>query len=92
MRADTTLVFDEPLSQDASGVLYLGEQENQGIQVEVVVSFDGESPRRLRKLIEGDLKRNTIYTVTIRKDDIDIVIRPVLDEWEQGSDTELVPL
>ncbi|HJE47119.1 hypothetical protein [Phocaeicola coprophilus] len=92
LRADTTLVFDEPLSQDASGVLYLGEQENQGIQVEVVVSFDGESPRRLRKSIEGDLKRNTIYTVTIRKDDIDIVTRPVLDEWEQGYDTELVPL
>lgn len=58
----------------------------------IVVSFDGESPRRLRKSIEGDLKRNTIYTVTIRKDDIDIVTRPVLDEWEQGYDTELVPL
>lgn len=92
LRADTTLVFGEPLTQDTAGILYWGEQENQGIQVEAVVSFDGDSPRRLRKSIEGDLKRNTIYTITIRKDDIDIVTRPVLDEWEQGYDTELVPL
>lgn len=92
LRADTTLVFDQPLTQDAAGILYLGEQENQGMRIEAVVSFDGAAPRRLSKTLEGDLKRNTVYTVTIRKDDIDVVVRPSFEDWEQGYDTELSPL
>lgn len=35
--------------------------------------------------------RNTIYTITVRQDVIDVTVEVSFDEWEEGPDTELVP-
>ncbi len=82
--------FREPLTSDTKAVLYVYEQANDGIEIEVEATVDGK-PVVLTRPLSGDLKRNTIYTVTVRKDTIDISIEVSFEDWEEGTDTELVP-
>lgn len=89
-RKDVTLDFDTPLQNDKAGLLYLGEQQNVDLVIRIEAVIDGQL-KVLTQPFEGDIKRNTIYTVTIRKDVIDIRLEVALDEWEQGGDTELTP-
>ena len=89
-RKDVTLDFDTPLQSDKAGILYLGEQQNVDLAVRIEAVIDGRR-KVLTQPFEGDIKRNTIYTVTIRKDVIDIRLDVAFDEWEQGGDTELSP-
>ena len=89
-RKDVTLDFDTPLQSDKAGILYLGEQQNVDLAVRIEAVIDGRR-KVLTQPFEGDIKRNTIYTVTIRKDVIEIRLDVAFDEWEQGGDTELSP-
>ena len=66
------------------------EQENAGIEVSIEAVIDGQH-KVLTKTLEGNLKRNTIYTVTVRKNDINIVVKVGIDDWEPGEDTEIIP-
>lgn len=83
-------VFEEPLVADTPAVMYVYEQAGDGIEVEVDAVIDGK-PVTLSKTISGDLVRNTVYTLTVRKDDIDVVLDITFEDWVQGGDTELVP-
>ena len=47
--------------------------------------------RRLNWGLTFDEKWNKIYTVTVRKDKIDVSLEVSFEDWEEGSDTELVP-
>ena len=85
-----TVSFDSPLTTDTSAVLYAYEQAKGNLEISVEAVIDGK-PLTLTKALDGDIKRNTIYTVTIRKDVIDVTIEVSFDEWEEGGDTELVP-
>lgn len=87
---DMTVSFDSPLTTDTSAVLYAYEQAKGNLEISVEAVIDGK-PLTLTKALDGDIKRNTIYTVTIRKDVIDVTIEVSFDEWEEGGDTELVP-
>lgn len=87
---DTVVTFPTPLTTSTAGVLYVYEQENKGLEVCVQAVIDGQN-KVMTKTLEGALKRNSIYTVTVRKDDIDIAVKVGFEDWEQGSDTELVP-
>lgn len=89
-RNDVTTHFDTALSASTPGVLYVYEQENAGIEVSIEAVIDGQH-KVLTKTLEGNLKRNTIYTVTVRKNDIDIVVKVGIDDWEPGEDTEIIP-
>lgn len=89
-RKDVTLDFDTPLQSDKAGILYFGEQQNVDLVVRIEAVIDGQL-KVLTQPFEGDIKRNTIYTVTIRKDVIDIRLDVAFDDWEQGGDTELSP-
>ena len=89
-RNDVTAHFDTALSASTPGVLYVYEQENAGIEVSIEAVIDGQH-KVLTKTLEGNLKRNTIYTVTVRKNDIDIVVKVGIDDWEPGEDTEIIP-
>lgn len=90
VRRDTVVTFPTPLTTNTAGVLYVYEQENKGLEVCVQAVIDGQA-KVMTKTLEGALKRNSIYTVTVRKDDIDIAVKVGFEDWEQGSDTELVP-
>lgn len=89
-RNDVAAHFDTALSASTPGVLYVYEQENAGIEVSIEAVIDGQH-KVLTKTLEGNLKRNTIYTVTVRKNDIDIVVKVGIDDWEPGEDTEIIP-
>ena len=91
IRKDTVCAFNEPLAQSTPVVLYVYEQDNAEMEISAEISFDGGASKILTKPLEGALKRNTIYTITIRKDDIDVTLQPNLEDWEQGGDTELAP-
>lgn len=87
-RRDTTVAFPQPLTADTQGVLYVYEQENNGIEVSVTAVIDGEE-KTLTKVLAEPLRRNTINTIIIRRDYINVNLNVTFDEWEQGSDTEL---
>lgn len=89
-RQDVTLEFDTPIQNDTPGILYLGEQQNVDLVIRIEAVIDGQF-KTLTRPFEGDIKRNTLYTITIRKDVIDIRLDVALDEWEEGGDTELTP-
>lgn len=84
-------IFDEPLVADTPAVMYMYEQEGEGIEVEVEAVIDGK-PVTLSKSLSGDIVRNTVYTVTVRKDNIDVVLDITFEDWIQGGDTELTPV
>lgn len=84
-------IFDEPLVADTPAVMYMYEQEGEGIEVEVEAVIDGK-PVTLSKSLSGDIVRNTVYTVTVRKDNIDVVLDITFEDWTQGGDTELTPV
>ena len=89
-RNDTEVVFEKPLTSDTPAIIYVYEQENDGIEVEVDAVIDGK-PATLTKVLSGHLKRNTIYTLTVRKDDIDVTLDVTFEDWAEGEDTELTP-
>lgn len=85
-----TVAFDTPLTASTPAVLYVYEQENKGLEVSINAVIDGQ-PKVLTKALEGNLKRNAIYTITVRKNDIDIVVKVGIEDWEPGDDTEIIP-
>ena len=87
---DITISFDSPLITDTPAVFYAYEQTQGNLEISVDAVIDGK-PITLTKAFNGDIKRNTVYTVTVCKDAIDITIDVSFDEWEEGDDTELVP-
>lgn len=87
-RRDVAVTFPQPLTDDTEGVLYVYEQEHDGMEVSVTVTIDGEE-KTLTKVLAEPVRRNTINQIIIRRDYINVNLNVSLDEWEQGSDTEL---
>lgn len=81
-------IFDVPVTAEAAGFLYVYEQANNDMQVNVTVEIAGQE-KVLSKKISGDISRNNVYTVTVRKNDIDIYVNVNIEDWENGSDTEI---
>ncbi len=90
-RQDAVATISEPLTEDTPAVLYVYEQENDGLEVVVEAEIDGQA-KTLVKSLDTALERNKIYTLTVRKDVIDVRLDLSFDEWEPGGDTELTPL
>ncbi len=89
-RKDTTVVFQQPITDGKSGMLYVYEQENQSIEISATAVIGGEE-KTLTKAFDGPLKRNTVYTITVRQDRLDIKLNVSYDEWEEGTNTDLTP-
>lgn len=91
-RKDYSAEFrEQPLTSDTEGVLHVYEQSTGNrVVISVDAVIDGKT-EVLTKELEEPLKRNTIYTLTLRKDTIDVSLEVSFDEWEPGSDTELMP-
>ena len=70
-------------------VSYIGTDE-EGNQV-ISYMEDGGEVKTLTKRLDAALKRNAVYTVTVSKDHIDIVVKPVFEEWEPGDNIEITP-
>ena len=91
-RQDIAVHFDTALTASTSGVLYVYEQENEGLAVTVEAVVDGESKILTKTLEEESLKRNAIYTLVLRKDaSSDNGVTLDILAWEDGGDTSLRP-
>lgn len=90
-RNDNTVTFPEPLAVDTDAVMYVGEQVNESIQITVTAMING-TEKTMTKAFSGDIKRNTVYTITVLQNSIDITFDVTFDEWESGTDTELTPV
>lgn len=87
---DMQIDFPNPLSQDLSGIAYVCEQANPQLKVAVTMEMGGKTYVK-----EADLpavvKRNAVYTLTIRKDALSADIRLEVAAWEDGGDIALRP-
>lgn len=87
-KGDLLLTFDPGLERDSAGIVYLYEQANPDLKVYVKAEMDGTTYEMEQPLPET-LKRNTIYTITVRKDLSGAHL--VVEEWAEGEGTELIP-
>ena len=87
---DIRIDFLQPLSQDSLGVAYVCEQTNPQLKVVAEMEMDGKTYIQEASL-PSVLKRNTVYTVTVRKDALSADIKLEVTAWEDGGDIGLHP-
>ena len=87
---DMHIVFQQPLSRDSSGIAYVGEQANQQLKVAAEMEMNGKTYVKEVDL-PSFLKRNTVYTITVRKDALSADVKLEVTAWEDGGDVALRP-
>ena len=89
-RESMTKTFDIPLTGDTPAVMYVYEQARDGIEIRIDAVIDGR-PVTLSSGLPHDIERNRIYTLTVRKDVIDISLEVSVEDWGEGGDVEISP-
>lgn len=87
---DIRVVPDKPFDEDKKGILYIYEQHNTDLKVELNASIDGKDYSFETDLPEN-IARNTVYSLTLRKDIVDKDVQLTIEEWKDGGDTALKP-
>ena len=87
-KKDMVRTFGEGLKQDSAGIFYLCEQNNPDLSVYVKAEMDGKM-YEMEQALPDVVKRNTVYTVTVRKDLTGVGLD--IEEWNTGEGTELTP-
>lgn len=87
---EVTAAFDEPLVEDTQGALYLYEQNNPALLVCIDARIDGKEVS-LEASLPREIRRNTVYTITLRKGIIDTDVRLTVEEWNDGGSSGLYP-
>ena len=82
---DRVCEFAAPLQKDSVGVAYVYEQKNPELMVSVDVSIAGRS-YTLEEYLMEDVKRNTVYTLTVRKELLTEELRLEIEEWNKEGD------
>lgn len=83
-----SVAFDTPVTDLSRGFLYVYEQPNTGMEIRVTVLLNG-TEKVMTKALEGDIARNSIYTVKVNKNGIDVNVSVSIPDWEDGADTEI---
>lgn len=89
-KVNVTKTWDEFLSGKISGVMYLCEQLNGDLLVELNVSVSGEDRHISTKLPE-QIKRNAVYTLNLGGDGSNLNLNVNIDEWDYADETVLIP-
>lgn len=89
-KRDVVKNFDEPLSGNKSGVMYLCEQLNNDLSVELNVAVNGTEHQLTAKLPE-QIKRNAVYTLNLGSDGISLRLSVNVDEWNYADDMAVSP-
>lgn len=87
---DIPLTPEQPYQASQNGILYIYEQHNSDLKVELKASIDGKEYSLETNLPER-IARNTVYSITLRKDVIDADVQLTVEEWKDGGDTNLKP-
>lgn len=83
-RRDMDITFSCPLSKDSLGVAYVYEQTSQQSKAIAEIISNGQTYIKETNLPDT-LKRNTIYKLTIRKDEGSEDFKVDIVEWENGE-------
>lgn len=87
---DVAKSWSEPLNGDTSGVMYLYEQHNVDLSVELHVSVGGVERELTAKLPEY-IKRNAVYTLNLGGDGTSLRLNVNVDEWDYADETQVSP-
>ena len=87
---DIPLIPEQPYHDNQNGILYLYEQNNAELKVELKASIDGKE-YALETNLPEKISRNTVYSITLRKDVLDKDVQLTVEEWKNGGDTALKP-
>lgn len=82
---------DAPLAGGAETLLYLCEQQGEGLDVEVTARFGG-GWHRLRSSLPATILRNTVYTIEVRGHGSTAAIEVSSGSWETGPGVESAPV
>lgn len=82
--------WDEPLDANTAGVMYLYEQANKNLTVELDVTVNGMERILTAKLPEN-VKRNAVYTLNLGGDGSNLNLTVNVDEWDYADDTVVNP-
>lgn len=87
---DLAVDFSEPAQTDVQGIAYVYEQASTELKVEISMMVNG-MPITKEASLPSVLKRNAVYTLTLRKDMLTANIQLDVQEWEAGGDYNLAP-
>ena len=81
---------DAPIENKSETLLYIAEQANNALFVEVTVKF-GEGLHLLKAKLPSEIRRNEIYTLKIHGKGAEMELIIECDGWETGSSAESQP-
>lgn len=87
---DIQFVPEQPYDDDRKGILYVYEQHNADLKVELNAVINGKE-YSLETNLPEKISRNTVYSLTLRKDVMDKDVSLTVEEWKDGEDTALKP-
>lgn len=87
---DVQVTFGTPLTEDTKGVAYLFGQENPSLSVSVDALVDGKETV-LTAALPDKVERNTVYTLTVRKDYVSADLVLSVGAWNDGGEIEMTP-
>ena len=89
-KRDIAAAWTEPLDKDTEGVMYMYEQQNSDLTVELNVTVAGME-RTLTARLPQTIKRNAVYTLNLGGDGSNLNLRVSVDEWDYADDTVVSP-
>lgn len=81
---------ETPFTASRTGIAYLYEQESSVSVVRIEALIDGKS-YTLEKSLPAEIRRNTVYTVTLRRNIVDADVELNVEPWNTGDETPAVP-
>lgn len=88
-KEDQQIIFPDLLSHDSLGIAYIYEQPYDQLKIQAEIVADGQTYTK-ETCLSGTLKRNTIYTLTVRKENESAGPELIIEQWD-NEDTTLHP-
>lgn len=89
-KQDETFDFKTPLKEGLQGMAYVYEQANPDSKVAVKVIV-GTKEMVVENNLPKRLKRNSVYTLAVQKNDVSQEVSLEVEAWEDGGESSLRP-
>ena len=89
-KKDIVRTWTEPLTGNTAGVMYMYEQQNAELTVELNVTVAGVA-RKMTAKLPAQIKRNAVYTLDLGGDGSNLNLSVSVDEWDYADDTVVSP-
>lgn len=89
VKNDWSTTFETPLKNVRQTLMYMAEQKNSGLMVEVNVAFGG-GMHLLTASLPAQIKRNTVYTLKVNGTGGKVTLSVTEDSWDEGVQSDAV--